>query len=118
MIKAIRNGCKQAMLSSYVKDDSGRWAKNTYHVKVMIEASAVYVVVRRNSEHLNIFPFIYINFLEELCSILCNLYLIMIHLSNNLNTFTFLKGLCQLESMRSEVMQITFNCQNSIVFNA
>ena len=31
---------------------------------------------------------------------------------------TFLKGLCQLESMRSEVMQITFNCQNSIVFNA
>ena len=30
----------------------------------------------------------------------------------------FLKGLCQLESMRSEVMQITFNCQNSIVFNA
>ena len=31
---------------------------------------------------------------------------------------TSLKGLCQLESMRSEVMQITFNCQNSIVFNA
>ena len=30
----------------------------------------------------------------------------------------YLKGLCQLESMRSEVMQITFNCQNSIVFNA
>ena len=29
-----------------------------------------------------------------------------------------LKGLCQLESMRSEVMQITFNCQNSIGFNA
>ena len=29
-----------------------------------------------------------------------------------------LKGLCQLESMRSEIMQITFNCQNSIVFNA
>ena len=29
-----------------------------------------------------------------------------------------LKGLCQLESMRAEVMQITFNCQNSIVFNA
>ena len=29
-----------------------------------------------------------------------------------------LKGLCQPESMRSEVMQITFNCQNSIVFNA
>ena len=29
-----------------------------------------------------------------------------------------LKGLCQLESMRSEVMRITFNCQNSIVFNA
>ena len=29
-----------------------------------------------------------------------------------------LKGLCQLESMRSEAMQITFNCQNSIVFNA
>ena len=28
-----------------------------------------------------------------------------------------LKGLCQLESMRSEVMQITSNCQNSIVFN-
>ena len=28
------------------------------------------------------------------------------------------KGLCQLESMRSEIMQITFNCQNSIVFNA
>ena len=27
----------------------------------------------------------------------------------------YLKGLCQLESMRSEVMQITFNCQNSIV---
>ena len=26
-----------------------------------------------------------------------------------------LKGLCQLESMRSEIMQITFNCQNSIV---
>ena len=25
---------------------------------------------------------------------------------------TALKGLCQLESMRSEVMQITFNCQN------
>ena len=35
------------------------------------------------------------------------------------NNFKFhLKGLCQLESMRSEVMQITFNCQNSIVFNA
>ena len=31
---------------------------------------------------------------------------------------THIKGLCQLESMRSEVMQITFNCQNSIVFNA
>ena len=31
---------------------------------------------------------------------------------------THLKGLCQLESMRSEVIQITFNCQNSIVFNA
>ena len=31
---------------------------------------------------------------------------------------TKLKGLCQLESMRSEVMQITFNCQNSIVLNA
>ena len=31
---------------------------------------------------------------------------------------TPLKGLCQLESMRSEVMQITSNCQNSIVFNA
>ena len=29
-----------------------------------------------------------------------------------------LKRLCQLESMRSEVLQITFNCQNSIVFNA
>ena len=29
-----------------------------------------------------------------------------------------LKGLCQLESMRSEVMQITFNCQNSIVFRS
>ena len=29
-----------------------------------------------------------------------------------------LKGLCQLESFRAEVMQITFNCQNSIVFNA
>ena len=29
-----------------------------------------------------------------------------------------LKGLCQLESMRAEVMQITFNYQNSIVFNA
>ena len=29
-----------------------------------------------------------------------------------------LKGLCQLESIRSEVMQITCNCQNSIVFNA
>ena len=29
-----------------------------------------------------------------------------------------LKGLCQLESMRYEVMQITFNCQNSTVFNA
>ena len=28
-----------------------------------------------------------------------------------------LKGLCQLESMRAEVMQITFNCQNSIVFS-
>ena len=28
-----------------------------------------------------------------------------------------LKGLCQLESIRSEVMQITFNCQNSIVLN-
>ena len=27
-----------------------------------------------------------------------------------------LKGLCQLESMRSEVMQITSNCQNYIVF--
>ena len=27
-----------------------------------------------------------------------------------------LKGLCQLESIRSEVMQITFNCQNSIVW--
>ena len=26
-----------------------------------------------------------------------------------------LKGLCQVESMRSEVMQITFHCQNSIV---
>ena len=26
--------------------------------------------------------------------------------------------ICQLESMRSEVMQITFNRQNSIVFNA
>ena len=30
----------------------------------------------------------------------------------------FLKGPCQSESMRAEVMQITFNCQNSIVFNA
>ena len=30
----------------------------------------------------------------------------------------YLKGLCQLESMRSEVMQIPFNCQYSIVFNA
>ena len=40
-------------------------------------------------------------------------------LVNTLKTlFTQLKGLCQLESMRSEVMQITFNCQNSIVFNA
>ena len=29
-----------------------------------------------------------------------------------------LKGLCQLESMRVEVIQITFNCHNSIVFNA
>ena len=29
-----------------------------------------------------------------------------------------LKGLCQLDNMRSEVMQITFNCQNFIVFNA
>ena len=29
-----------------------------------------------------------------------------------------LKGLSQLESMRVEDMQITFNCQNSIVFNA
>ena len=28
-----------------------------------------------------------------------------------------LKGPCQLESMCAEVMQITFNCQNSIVFN-
>ena len=35
-----------------------------------------------------------------------------------IQTITLLKGLCQLESMRSEVMQITFNCQNSIVFNA
>ena len=34
------------------------------------------------------------------------------------NRLFWLKGLCQLESMRSEVMQITFNCQNSIVFNA
>ena len=33
-------------------------------------------------------------------------------------TVARLKGLCQLESMRSEIMQITFNCQNSIVFNA
>ena len=33
------------------------------------------------------------------------------------NSIVF-KGLCQLESMRSEVMQITYNCQNSIVFNA
>ena len=32
-----------------------------------------------------------------------------------LNTSSGLKGLCQLESMRSEVMQITFNCQTSIV---
>ena len=41
------------------------------------------------------------------------LYLDEIHL-------TFLpsfKGLWQLESMHSKVMQITFNCQNSIVFN-
>ena len=29
-----------------------------------------------------------------------------------------LKGLCQLESMCTDIMQITFNCQNSIVFNA
>ena len=36
----------------------------------------------------------------------------------NKNDVYDLKGLCQLESMRSEVMQITFNCQNSIVFNA
>ena len=36
----------------------------------------------------------------------------------NCDAMLFLKGLCQLESMRSEVMQITFNCQNSIVFNA
>ena len=36
----------------------------------------------------------------------------------NLRVEQSLKGLCQLESMRSEVMQITFNCQNSIVFNA
>ena len=28
-----------------------------------------------------------------------------------------LKGLCQLEGMLAEVMQITSNCQNSIVFN-
>ena len=35
-----------------------------------------------------------------------------------IRTLGILKGLCQLESMRSEVMQITFNCQNSIVFNA
>ena len=33
-------------------------------------------------------------------------------------TLVRLKGLCQMESMRSEVIQITFNCQNSIVFNA
>ena len=33
-------------------------------------------------------------------------------------TEAILKGLCQLESMRSVVMQITFNCQKSIVFNA
>ena len=37
---------------------------------------------------------------------------------NEQSTDMKLKGLCQLESMRSEVMQITFNCQNSIVFNA
>ena len=36
----------------------------------------------------------------------------------NINLILTLKGLCQLESMRSEIMQITFNCQNSIVFNA
>ena len=29
-----------------------------------------------------------------------------------------LKWLCQLESMCAEVIQITSNCQNSIVFNA
>ena len=28
-----------------------------------------------------------------------------------------LKGLCQLVSMRTDIIQITFNCQNSIVFN-
>ena len=32
--------------------------------------------------------------------------------------FPHLKGLCQLEIMRVEVMQITFSYQNSIVFNA
>ena len=38
--------------------------------------------------------------------------------SENICSEDDLKGLCQLESMRSEVMKITFNCQNSIVFNA
>ena len=38
--------------------------------------------------------------------------------NNQDDQVVYLKGLCQLESMRSEVMQITFNCQNSIVFNA
>ena len=38
--------------------------------------------------------------------------------SDNKKAEKSLKGLCQLESMRVEVMQITFNCQNSIVFNA
>ena len=40
-------------------------------------------------------------------------------LEHDVNTaFPKLKGLCQLESMRADVMQITFNGQNSIVFNA
>ena len=47
----------------------------------------------------------------------------LLNMKVRLSTYSFyytvwLTGLCQLESMRSEVMQITFNCENSIVFNA
>ena len=116
--KFIYNGIKTVSMVTYLVSSSKMQIQNVIHRCILTSFSAC----TWNNNVYSFFALLFFSFREKCDCVIVNYW----NNNNNDNNKKkdnddnndILKGPCQLESMCAEVMQITFNCQNSIVFNA